>query len=425
MINNLKGKKLLVLGGKPVASYEIVEYAKSKGVYTIVTDFLSKQKSRAKQIADECWDISTADIETLIPLIENNKIDGVFTGVHEFNILKCLDICERLNLPFYSNRIQWEQTTNKALFKEICKKYNIPVVKDYYFAGNQETSLGYPVIVKPIDGSSGKGISICNNAKELKIAYLHAMSVSSKRSVLVEEYITGDEIVVFYSIKNGTVKLSVITDYYYNYDQKITMPLPQVYIYPSIYLEKYFEEMNDKVIEMIKGLKILNGTFFLQAFANENGFTFFEPGFRLGGSSVYKYTSHLNSISSLEMLVNYALTGDMGDVDLNLENPKFSKPCCTLSLVSKGGTVGQILGYDTASMLKGVIDSELRYNEGEHIHLNSALGQIHLRFFIVGENFTEIVNIIKKIQENVKVFDQKGESMLIKSFDVKRLFKYF
>ena len=45
-------KKLLILGGKPIGSCEIVEYAKSEGAYVIVTDYLSKNMSAAKRIAD-------------------------------------------------------------------------------------------------------------------------------------------------------------------------------------------------------------------------------------------------------------------------------------------------------------------------------------------------------------------------------------
>lgn len=34
------GKKLLVLGGKPIGSCEVVEYAKKEGAYVVVADYL-------------------------------------------------------------------------------------------------------------------------------------------------------------------------------------------------------------------------------------------------------------------------------------------------------------------------------------------------------------------------------------------------
>ena len=42
-------EKLLVLGGKPIGSIELVQKAKAKGIYTIVTDYLPIEESPAKK----------------------------------------------------------------------------------------------------------------------------------------------------------------------------------------------------------------------------------------------------------------------------------------------------------------------------------------------------------------------------------------
>ena len=41
-------KKLLILGGKPIGSTEIVNYAKKRNIYTIVADYLPDEESPAK-----------------------------------------------------------------------------------------------------------------------------------------------------------------------------------------------------------------------------------------------------------------------------------------------------------------------------------------------------------------------------------------
>ena len=92
---DLQGKRLLILGGKPIGSREITEYAKSRGVYTIVADYLPPEQSAAKQIADEAWDISTGDVDLLVQLVRDHQIDGIYTGVHEFNISKMIEVCQR------------------------------------------------------------------------------------------------------------------------------------------------------------------------------------------------------------------------------------------------------------------------------------------------------------------------------------------
>ena len=59
-------KKFLLLGGKPVGSLDIALYAKSLGFYVIVCDYLPKEQSPAKQVADECWEYSTADVDLIV-----------------------------------------------------------------------------------------------------------------------------------------------------------------------------------------------------------------------------------------------------------------------------------------------------------------------------------------------------------------------
>ena len=56
----------------------------------------------------------------------------------------------------------------------------------------------------------------------------------------------------------------MLSDYYYNHEQEVTMPLPQVYIYPSKHINKYVTEVNDSAISMINALGIKQGTFFFK-----------------------------------------------------------------------------------------------------------------------------------------------------------------
>lgn len=421
-MKKFEGKKLLLLGGKPIGSCDIIKYAKENGAYTIVTDYLSPEKSPAKLLADESWDINTAEIDVLSKKIVENNIDAIVSGVHEFNYLKAMELCNIHNKPFFSTQEQWNISTNKALFKRLCNVYNLPTPMSYSYA--QKELIKYPVIVKPVDGSSGSGISICYDDVQLELAYKEAMEVSVVKDVIIEEYLYGDEIVVFYTIIDGIAKLSVIADYYYNYDQEKTMPLPQVYMYPSRYINEYIQNLDSKVKKMLSGIGVRNGTFFLQAFKNEKGFFFFEPGFRPGGSSVCKYTKYLNGISYMDMLVNFSFEGKMLD-DINKENPYFKKLCCTYSVNVKGGKISKIIGYDIIIKSPEVIDSEKRYNVGDTVPYMSALKQIVLRFFIVANTFEEIEELVFKIQNTIDIIDTKGNSMLIAPFEISKLKYYY
>ena len=47
------------------------------GIYVMVTDWYPIEKSPAKQIADEAFLVSTADVDAVVQLIKDKNIDGV------------------------------------------------------------------------------------------------------------------------------------------------------------------------------------------------------------------------------------------------------------------------------------------------------------------------------------------------------------
>ena len=186
---NFENKKLLVLGGKPIGSVEIVKRAKELGLYVVVTDFLPIDKSPAKQISDESWDVSTADIDILANLCREHNIDGITTAVHEFNINRLIELCELLGLPSYLNRESWKYCDNKLNFKNMCNRYNIPVAKQYEIDLENKYSLyelEYPLIIKPADGSGSRGFSICHSKKDILEGYSNAIGFSPTKTVIIE-----------------------------------------------------------------------------------------------------------------------------------------------------------------------------------------------------------------------------------------------
>lgn len=84
---------------------------------------------------------------------------------------------------------------NKELTKRMLHDAAIPVpigelVSDDEGLDSAVRKIGYPVVIKPLDGNHGKGISInVNNWEAAKTGLAHAQKYSKK--VIVEKYITG------------------------------------------------------------------------------------------------------------------------------------------------------------------------------------------------------------------------------------------
>ena len=195
IVSDLKGKKLLIMGGI-AAACDIVKKAKEMGLYVIVTDYY--ENSPAKRIADESYMVSTTDVEAVVDLCKNKKVDGVITGYIEFMLPYYCEVCRRLALPCYATKEQIMLTNNKRKFKNLCRNNEIKVPEDYHVDGSFKREdldrIEYPVVVKPADNGGARGISICRTESELKAAHKKAESFSRSGEVVVERYVEGDEV---------------------------------------------------------------------------------------------------------------------------------------------------------------------------------------------------------------------------------------
>ena len=115
-------KKLLILGGNYIEC-DLIREAKSLGYYVIVTDNHDDWSlSPGKQIADEGWNISWSDIDSLEIKCKEVNVAGVLAGFSEFRVENMIKLCKRLGLPCALTLEQLDVTRDKIKFK--VKKLN-------------------------------------------------------------------------------------------------------------------------------------------------------------------------------------------------------------------------------------------------------------------------------------------------------------
>lgn len=425
MYENLQGKRLLFIGA--VRSLcDAVNTAKAMGVYTIVTDYLPD--SPAKKVADKACLVSTTDIDAVVQLCKDEKVDGVFTAFIDSMLPYTRQICDRLGFPFYASEDQIRMSLDKSFFKETCRRCHVPVPDDYTEEiranGIDGAAIKYPVIVKPIDSSGGRGVRICNDQAELEAAYDYAMSISPGKHVMVEECVIGEEVTATYTMKDGEISLSCFKDKLMSLDHEGITSQADVLIAPSKYLMKYLAEVNDSVISMLKYMKATDGTVFLQGIANQEGIKLFELGYRPNGGHDYRYVASENRINFMQMMIAHALTGRMEGYDLSMDNPFFSKYVMNLNLYAHGGVIGSMCGKEEVAKLENVIVSEYMHAVGDKLSDDNTLSQRVFRAVIRDNSIQRIKETIRSIQQTVRVCDVDGKNMLYLPFDVQRLDQY-
>ena len=407
---NWEGKKLLILGATKLLG-NTVKTAQKYGAKTIVIDYY--ENSPAKKIADESYLISTTDVDKVCALIKEKQIDGILTGFMDSMLPYYKEICEKSGLPCYlTSQEQLDFAVKKEVFKKYLDDFEIPTVKEA-----DKNTVDFPVIVKPVDNSGARGISICHNKTELEKGIDLALEFSKSKKYLIEKYLDYKEATVFYLFVNGEAYFTLMGDRHVAPVKDGFIKLPTGYTFPSEYTKTFMETLEPKFQKLFKKLGIQNGMMFIQCFIDENGTIIpYEPGFRLTGSLEYILLDKVCGYNPLEMMINFALTGKMAESDeVSKINPVDLKKCYNISCLLRDGEIKKIEGVEKLKNTKGIIDVYESYEEGSILTENvwGKLAQIGVRLFVVPDNQTHYEKIQNDIKNTLKIIDTNNKNMII------------
>ena len=411
--NNLKGKRLLILGGMRI-SCEIVCKAKAMGVYTIVADYNKIEDSPGKQIADETADLSVIDVDAVVAYIKEHAIDGVFVGFNDMLLPFYAEICKKAGLPCYGTKEQFETLIAKDQYKVLCRQFGVPTIPEYDM---NDTDIKYPVLVKPVDSSGSRGITICHNREELETAVETGCKASKTGKVLIERYMDGREVTVFWTFQDGHYYLSGLANRHVKHNQgEDVIPLPVGYTFPSVYLPKYRKEVEDNCKRMFQHLGIKDGMMFMQCKVEDGTCYVYDLGFRLTGSLEYKILERVCGYNPLEMMICFALTGRMGEESIaDKAIPEFKTPAFNVSCLCAPGTIKEITGVDEVKQMAEVEDAVLAHVPGETIteQMRGLLAQITVRVLGSIETKDDLLPTMQRINNAIHIIGENGEELLL------------
>ena len=415
-------KKILILGANP-ETVSLIKKAKEMGIYTIVTDY--DPNAFAKKYADQTENVNAIDVDLLVELAKREKVDGVVVGVAEALLPAYCEVCKRLGMPAYSSPEVFEVMIRKDYFKNKCREYGVPTIREY--DPSDLDSVKYPVIVKPVDSCSSKGIRVCKDRDELDAALKYALEFSKSGNYLIEEYMSSDEVISYYVMQDGNPIFVGMCDRYTYKAREDLVQLPTSYIFPSKHIDSYIEHSDKAVKKMIKGLGLNNGSIFFQCFVDKDGIVrTYEPGYRLNGAQEHLIVSKVSGIDAKEMYINFALNGKVAEFDLEpLSNPKPKEISCKLSPLVGTGKISKIVGLEEISRLSDVVSVNPSYTDGDTVTGEGTLKQIICRFFIVSKDKFSLKETIDEIQNRLLVIDENGDDMLIGTFDTDILMQQY
>ncbi|MBO7611785.1 MAG: ATP-grasp domain-containing protein [Elusimicrobia bacterium] len=408
----MKTKKLLFLG-VDTSTGEAIEYAKSKNVYTIVTDFYSPEIKKEKKAADEYWMIDVADFEALKKKCIEEGVTNIYAGNHEFCLEQCKRLCKELGFPFYASDDGWKAARDKVFYKEKCQKVGLLTPKQYYldenFSDKDLEKIKYPVIVKPSDSSARKGLSIVANQDELLVAYKKALEYSENKKIIVEDYVDGDDIYIGCYVHNKKLILLHFTvDHLGMINGQKRFGFCSNF---SKFTNLVNEELFSKYEKLIADLKCENGACMFQCISRDNVIYNMEFSYRLDGIKIWRRVERLIGINELKMMVDLALGERVSDNAFIAKEPQ--EISLGYVIWSLPGKISKIVGKDELYSRDDAIVISDRFKEGDTVLNVLDMRAMAILVEVFGKTYKDIKEKIIDINKNLHYYDENMNDMLI------------
>lgn len=312
-------KKAIVLGGT-LPHVTLINKIKERGYEVLLVDYLDKPY--AKSFADRHIQASTLDVDAVTEIAKNEKVDLVIsTCIDQANATACY-VSEKLGLPHPYSYETALAVTDKLKMKDIMIKNNIPTSRFMRIKCADQPGLErlkFPLIVKPVDCNSSKGVRKIENREDcLDEAIETAVNLSRTKEAIIEEFVTGTEIGIDTFVEKGVAHVLMIKE-----RRKVlknnggvqqilgcTWPIPG------------YEEIlpkAERIANLIaKAFNLQNCALMIQAIVSDNNISVIEFGARIGGGESFRIIKQSTGFDYVEASISSFL-GE--DIPLNYHAP--------------------------------------------------------------------------------------------------------
>lgn len=212
----MENKRLMILGTNEYQN-PIILRAKELGYETHVYGL--QRGEIGEKTADVFHAVDVCDFEKMWEEVEKLNPCGIVSICSELVLHTMNFLLRKRGIPCNS---EWTEriSTDKFLMRQVLKDGGIDSpnfiliteemsIEEVY---SKTTEFTYPLICKPVDLSSSRGVCKIENSEQLKEALDYALGWSKKKQVILEEFIEGPEYSGESIAYKGQYKLLAVTE---------------------------------------------------------------------------------------------------------------------------------------------------------------------------------------------------------------------
>ena len=319
-------KKIMLLGGS-AQQVVAVETAKKLGYYTVLCDYLPDNPGQ--YAADKFYLVSTTDKNAILEGAQKEKIDGIVAYASDPAAPTAAYVAKVMGLA--GNPAESVETLcNKDKFRTFLSEngFNAPKSCGYSTVESAMAELEryrLPVIVKPVDSSGSKGVTVLHSWEDVQAALEFAFSFSRGKRIIVEEfieknhsYLIGGDIFVL----DGKVVLWGLLNCHR--DESVNKLVPVGKSYPLLLDDKDLEAVKETLQQMVTKLDIHCGAMNVELVVDAAGRVWpIDIGPRNGGNMIPELLGYIFSVDVVEMTIRVAM-GETVSLDHMTEVPYYA-----------------------------------------------------------------------------------------------------
>ncbi len=398
-------KCLVLAGGYPQIA--LIKELKSRGITVLLADYY--EEPVAKKYADYFYQISTLDIDGITELAKKEQVDFVITACTDQALLTVAKVSETLGLPCYIDYNTALNVTNKSYMKDVFIKNGISTAGYVVMAEFDEKSVEkfkYPVIVKPVDCNSSKGVKKAYTIEELKNAFAEAVELSRTKTAIVEEFISGPEITVDVQVENG--KAYVLSKAYSDKisdDDKFVIFRTRFPVTETEAVHNQIAEIAQQIADAF-GLK--DSMMLIQLISDGDKVYVLEFSARTGGGVKYQLIKKVSGFDVIKAVVDLTL-GEKPHVVIKKPENKYIS---NLFIYCNEGIYDRLSGFEELKE-KGIISEYFLFKwKGAGMSKATNSGDRIAGLTVQADTFEEIEEKYNEAIKNIKVLDPDGRDII-------------
>lgn len=399
-------KALVLAGGFPQIA--LINELRSRGMKVLLADYFPNPI--AKYAADFFYQKSTLDLDEIRNIAINENVDLIITVCTDQAMLTVANLSEELHLPCYISAEAANNVTNKMYMKNIFKLYEIPTssfltIRDISEYKEILNCLNFPLVVKPVDCNSSKGVIKVHDINSLISALGDAIHLSRTKTAIVEEYINGCELTVDAFVINGTAKVLSISQ-----DQKIQSEdrfIIYRYDYPAGISKVVAEKISHYAQVIADAFRLVNCPMLIQLIYRDEEIFILEFSARTGGGLKHKLICEATSVDIIKATVNMTL-GIEEEINIKNTHIRIRNEFiyCYPGVFSDFQGVQELVANGT---IHGFYPFK---NPGERFEKVENSGDRVAGFMLVGKTAEEIKTKHNIVVENIKVIASDGKDIM-------------